>query len=241
VRDRTSSVLKLILLCLVSALLLGIASAQAPAGGPRPGAARGVEPAERPPIPRPGLLFAEEWRQTAQGGEHPVTAQSNSDARLDLKLYVPAGQILLTGAAGDENFPIHVWTGLCTSPCAVAFRDKRNFADLSGLARIRWNTKMSGFHRVRPIVRLADGSWWVGDQASGTTRDWLVSEISYADLRWLKLDIDRVVTVGTLVDTLDLKKVDEIGFADLMPASGHGPGGWADVAQIEVYARAVPR
>ena len=28
---------------------------------------------------------------------------------------------------------------------------------------------------------------------------------------------------------------------DLMPGSGHGPGGRVDVAQIEVYARPVPR
>ncbi|HEV7633354.1 MAG TPA: hypothetical protein VGO41_10230, partial [Steroidobacteraceae bacterium] len=71
--------------------------------------------------------------------------------------------------------------------------------------------------------------------------DWIVSEISYAELRWLKLDIDRVVTTGLLVDKLDLSKVDEIGFADLTPSSGHGPGGWSDVAQIELYGKAVPR
>jgi hypothetical protein len=131
--------------------------------------------------------------------------------------------------------------GLCTTPCAVAFREKTRFADLTGLARIRWNTKMSGFHQVRPIVKLADGTWWVGDRAQGTTADWLVSEISYADLRWLKLDIARVVTVGNRVDKIDLGRVDEIGFADLMPGSGHGPGGWADVAQVEVYGMPVAR
>jgi hypothetical protein len=49
------------------------------------------------------------------------------------------------------------------------------------------------------------------------------------------------VTTGTLVEHVDLSKVDEIGFIDLMPGSGHGPGGWSDVAQIEVYAKAVPR
>jgi hypothetical protein len=43
------------------------------------------------------------------------------------------------------------------------------------------------------------------------------------------------------VDKLDLTRVDEIGFADLMPGSGHGPGGWSDVAQVEVYGQAVAR
>jgi hypothetical protein len=201
--------------------------AQAPAGAAR--------------LTRPPLFFRQEWKQSPQGGEHPVGPGSVSDPDLDLQLYVPAGQILLTGAAGDENAPIHVWTGLCTTPCALAFRDKMHFADLSGLARIRWNTKMSGFHQVRPIVKLADGTWLVADHADGTTRDWLVSEISYADLRWLRLDIARIVTVGVPLDKVDLTKVDEIGFADLMPSSGHGPGGWADVAQLEVFGSAVAR
>ncbi len=168
-------------------------------------------------------------------------SDSIGNASLELKLYVPAGQLLLTGSPGDEGNPTHVWTGMCTSPCALALRDKARFADLSGLARIRWNTKMSGFHQVRPIVKLADGTWLVGDRADGGTRDWLISEIPYADLRWLKLDIARVVTVGTFVDKVDLTKVDEIGFADLMPSSGHGPGGWADVAQIEVFGKPVAR
>ena len=202
-------------------------------------------PAGPPKLQRPGLLFKEEWRQTdhstEHAGEHPATPDSIGNANLELKLYVPAGQILLTGAPNDENNPTHVWTGMCTSPCAVAFREKTHFADLTGLARIRWNTKVSGFHQVRPIVKLADGTWLIGDHADGSTRDWLVSEISYADLRWLKLDIARIVTTGAWLEKVDLTKVDEIGFADLIPSSGHGPGGWSDVAQVEVYAKAVAR
>ena len=202
-------------------------------------------PAGPPKLQRPGLFFKEEWQQTdhstEHAGEHPVTPDSIGNANLELKLYVPAGQILLTGAPNDENNPTHVWTGMCTSPCAVAFREKTHFADLTGLARIRWNTKVSGFHQVRPIVKLADGTWLIGDHADGSTRDWLVSEISYADLRWLKLDIARVVTTGAWLEKVDLTKVDEIGFADLIPSSGHGPGGWSDVAQVEVYAKAVAR
>jgi hypothetical protein len=199
--------------------------------------ALGAAPAQRAP-----LFFREEWRQTATGGEHATTAESVSNADLELKLYGPSGKsILLTGNAGDDNNPIHLWTGMCTSPCAVALREKHSFADLTGLARIRWNTKMSGFHRIRPIVKLADGSWWIGDEAQGRTRDWAISEISWADLHWLKLDIERVVTTGVVVESIDLARVDEIGFADLMPGSGHGPGGWSDVAQIEVYGKAVSR
>jgi hypothetical protein len=57
----------------------------------------------------------------------------------------------------------------------------------------------------------------------------------------MKLDITRAVATGTTVEHVDLSKVDQIGFVDLMPGSGHGPGGWSDVAQVEVYGRPVTR
>jgi len=38
----------------------------------------------------------------------------------------------------------------------------------------------------------------------------------------------------------NLSKVDEIGFVDLTPGSGHGQGGYSDVGWIEVYGKPVP-
>ena len=46
---------------------------------------------------------------------------------------------------------------------------------------------------------------------------------------------------GNIVDKPDLSKVDETGFADLVPGSGHGPRGWIDVAAIEVFGKPVKR
>jgi hypothetical protein len=213
-----------------------VIGAEAPPQAPA-GARQGGPAARRPP-----LFFREEWKMVVSQQEHPVAGNELSNPNLELKLYGTASkEIQLTGVAGDESNPVHVWTGSCTSPCAVAFRDKTNMVDLSGLARIRWNTKMSGFHQIRPIVKLADGTWLVGDRADGSPRDWIVSEFFLADVRWLRLDIAQVVTKGTILDTVDLTKVEEVGFADLMPGSGHGPGGWADVAQVEVYGKPVPR
>jgi hypothetical protein len=206
-----------------------------------PAAAATASAAPAPKPMRPPLFFREEWQQSAKGGEHPVGADSVGNSDLELQLHVPAGEILLTGSAGDESNPIHVWTGMCTTPCAASFRSRTRLVDLSGLARIRWNTKMSGYHQIRPIVKLADGTWLVGDQATGSTRDWLLGEVAFADLRWMKLDIARVVATGTLLDKVDLTRVEAVGFADLMPGSGHGPGGWSDVAQVEVYGVPVVR
>ena len=106
---------------------------------------------------------------------------------------------------------------------------------------IRWDVKIVGFHMLRPLLKLADGTWLVGDRADGSARDWLVSEIDFADVRWMKLDITRAVATGTTLEHVDLSKVDQIGFVDLMPGSGHGPGGWSDLAQFEVYAKSVAR
>ena len=218
------------------------APAQQPAGGAgaRAGGA-GARAGGAGPARRPALFLKEEWKQNEKSDEHPISQESVGNPNLELKLYGPSGkEILLTGRVGDENNPVHPWTGMCTTPCGLALRDKTNFADLTGLARIRWNTKTSGFHQIRPIVKLADGNWYVGDRADASTRDWLVSEFNLADVRWLKLDIARAVTTGNFV-TIDLSKVDEIGFVDLMPGSGHGAGGWVDVAQFEVYGKPVPR
>lgn len=215
------------ILCVAGAAL----AQEAPRGGGRSGPAR-----------RPGLFFREEWGQTEKGGEHPTGPESVTNPNLELKLYGPTGkEVLLTGAKTDDNNPIHLWTGMCTSPCAVALRDKANMADLTGLARIRWTTKMSGFHQVRPIVKLADGRWLVGDKADGTVADWRVSEINFSELKWLVLDIEKVVTKGNFVPNPDLSKVDEIGYVDLLPGSGHGAGGWSDVGAIEVFGSAVKR
>jgi hypothetical protein len=213
--------------------------------------AQQTQPTAAPPAaPRAGertgarapLFFREEWKTVAGGGEHAVTQEQVASANLELKLYGPSGkEVQALGSATDPSNPPHVWTGLTTSPVAVALRDKANYVDLGGLARIRWQTKVSGFHKVRPIVKLADGTWLVGDHADGSPLDWHDSDFSIAEVRWLKLDVDKVLTRGNWVEHPDLTKVDEVGFTDLMPGSGHGPGGWSDVAWFEVYGKPVKR
>jgi hypothetical protein len=224
----------LILAAVVLASMFSPAAAQERGGGRGPAAPRTT---------RPPLFLKEEWKQTPAGGEHPVIpSEALSNPNLELNLYGSTSkEIQVTGSAQDENNPIHLWTGGCTTPCAITLRDKNNYADLTGLARIRWLTKVSGFHQVRPIVKLADGTWLVGDHADGSTSDWLHSEFSLADVRWLRIDVNTVVTKGNFVDKPDLGKVDEIGFVDLVPGSGHGPGGWVDVATFEVFGKPVRR
>lgn len=148
-------------------------------------------------------------------------------------------------AQGAPTDPPNLWTGVCSTPVAATLRDRANFVDLTGLARIRWVTRVSGFHAVRPVLKLADGTWLVGDfadgQASSNSTLFLESEFAVASVRWLALDIGRVVTRGAWVEKPDLSRVDEVGFADLMPGSGHGWGGFVNVGRIEVHGRPVRR
>jgi len=223
---------------LASAALASAASAQPAAPAAGAAGARPAAPAENPQ--RAPLLWKEEWKQNEGGKEGPLNITGSvGNADLELKLYGPGPKLNMLGKNGDDGNPAHVFSGEATSQMAFAFHSKKGPADLSGLSRIRVNTKMSGLHKVYPIVKLAGGDWYMADKAAGaSTKDWVVEDIPLSDARWYKLDIANVVTKGNPVDKIDLSKVEEIGFADIIPASGHGPGGWFDVGQIEVYGRA---
>jgi len=232
-----------VILSLNIVLALGVVAtivAQEP--GAAKGAVKGKGGKGKAVAARPKLFLREEWKQLPTNAEHLVDQASLANPDLELKLYNSTGEgIQMTGTTGLESNPPHIWTGLCEGPCAATLRHKTKFADLTGLARIKANVKSSGFHQVRPMVKLANGTYLVADAAVGTFTDWLNYEFAVADLRWLTLDPKRVVTTGTWVNNPDLSKVDEIGFADLMPGSGHGAGGWVDVAEVEVYANSVDR
>jgi hypothetical protein len=192
-------------------------------------------PAERSaPQPVP-LFFRENWKDTAA---IPVTQEVVSNPALELRVY---GATKDDMTVNNEGGVPHVWTGLCPGGCAVVLRHRDSFADLTGKARIKWYTKTSGFHEIRPIVKLANGDWLVGDHADRYTYDFHETEFYLADVRWLKLDIAKVQTKGVLLDKVDLSRVDEIGFVDLTPGSGHGLGGFSDVGWMEVYGKPVKR
>jgi hypothetical protein len=195
------------------------------------------------PRPQSPLFFREEWKPVPGAPvEHPVTQAALANPNLELKLYGPSGKdIQENGGPTVPNNPTHVWTGLCAQTCALAVRDKNNYVDLSGLAKIHWYTKVTGLHQLHLILKLADGTWILGEHGDGTVFDYHDSEFTVSEERWIKLDIDKVVTRGRWLDKVDLTKVDEIGFTDLMPGSGHGDGGYSDLGWFEVYGKPVPR
>ena len=204
-------------------------------------ASAGDGPPPGPP-PRPGLFFEETWQQLPQGGEQPISQAHVANAALELKLYGPENaELQITGIDGSDVNPTHTWSGLCGAGCTFAFRHKNAFADLSGAARIMIQSKTSGFHKIHPFIKLADGSTYVGDYEIGQTYDFLFTEFRIQEVQWIVFNTETGVTRGVLLPEIDLSKVDEIGFTDLQPGADHGAGGWSDVAVVRVYANAVPR
>lgn len=211
----------------VSLLFATAALAQEPAR-------RGGGPPE-PPKPAP-LFFKETWKQAP--GNVPVTQEFVTNPDLQLNLYGTGKEDF--GVTSEGNVP-HIWTGLCATACALTLSNKDSYVDLTGRGKIRWFTKTSGFHQVRPVLKLADGTFLVGDHVDANTFDYHESEFYLSEVRWLKLDMPKVQTKGVLLDKVDLSKVEAVGFADLSPGSGHGTGGYSDVAWIEVYGKPVKK
>jgi hypothetical protein len=240
--------MKLIHIFVLLPLLVSPAFSQQ--ASPAPGAPS--MPAPRPRPQPPPLFLKEEWqRPRGATGQLDVTPGNVSNPNLELTLYgTDSKRISISGSPDPGGDPLNLWTGMAASPVAATLRDKRNYVNLTGLAKLRWVTRASGFHVVRPVVKLADGTMLVGDHTDASTTTFLESEFTFTGLRWIRLDPARVVTVGVYgpmgeasawVDNPDLSKVDEVGFVDLMPGTGHGSGGWINVGRLEVYGVAVSR
>jgi hypothetical protein len=203
--------------------------------------------AARPRVVRPPLFLDENWKQPTvpvSPTDHawPSATDQVASENLTLQFYgTDSSHLLLSGTHQTDINPLNFWNGVCNSPIAVTLRDKDNYVDLTGLAKIHWTTRTSGFHVVRPVVKLADGTYLVGDVPSGQRTDFDESEVSFSEIRWIKLDPMRVVTTGNWVENPDLSKVDEVGYADLIPGSGHGNGGWVNVGHLQVYGKPVKR
>ncbi|HXD74787.1 MAG TPA: hypothetical protein VN628_13660 [Vicinamibacterales bacterium] len=178
----------------------------------------------------------------------PLTQTALATPNVDLQLYGDGKDIVVATGNGPQ-LP-RLFFGLCTGPCGFTLRDKDNAFDLRGRASLRFTTIVSGFHKVRPIIRLTDGRLLVGDQAEGSTADYHHYDISFADCRWLALDPVRGVTLGATWVQPDLSSVDEVGVFDILPGSGAWPnagqpvekqpappaGGWIAISNLELWA-----
>lgn len=216
-RNRLMSITGIILVTLIQTQTV---LAQPPAGRPAPPA----------PIP---LLFKETWKLLPDSVT--LTSEHVTNPALEMTLYGQDHE--LSPASGTP----HIWTGVCAPACGVTLKMKDSYADLSGRAHIMWHSRTSGYHQIRPLVKLADGRLLVGDFADENPYDYRVVDFNLAQVRWLLLDPETLTTKGVFLPEVDLSRVDEVGFIDLLRGSGHGFGGYSTVGNFEVYGKAVAR
>jgi hypothetical protein len=209
-----------------------------------------ASPALAQPPPAPVQLFTLALENDTR---LPLTQTTVTTPNVDLQLYGDGRNIVVATGAGPR-LP-RLFFGLCKGPCGFTLRDRTNAFDLRGRASIRVTTIVSGFHRVRPIIKLADGTLLIGDQAEGSTADYHQYDISFSDVRWLRLDPVRGVTLGGAFVAADLSKVEEVGVFDIIPGSGvwtiegapletqpaPPAGGWIAVSALELRGQLVKR
>ena len=238
---RNSMVLMLFISAVYGAAFSGVAAqrgAQAPAA-----------PAAEAQQTMPTLLFREQWRQVDGAVAVPTSPRRSQNKywlaaqsavtspNVELKLY---GSDAKNVTVYQHEGRYDLWTGLAGSPVAVLVKDRRNFIDLTGLARVRAILRTGNLHTLHPIVRLADGSLVAGSHVISTDGQFLQVEVSFPNQRWFTVEADTLAVKGS-AEKVDLTRVDEVGFVDLAPAGGHGNSGWANISWIEVYAKPVPR
>lgn len=204
---------------------------------------------------RPPLFFQETWKPptAAPGTSCPVcnpvtqklvTREFVDNPNLEVKLYGPgAKQLIVTQRTAPKDDPTFIWSGLATAHWLITLRHKTHNVDLSSpVAKIKWRTSMNGFNVLRPVIKLADGTFLVGDKTEPESADWRESEIPIADIRWRILEPEAVTLApgSPWMDHPDLTQVEEIGFTDMSRSRRHS-GGLTRLDYLEVYGNPVPR
>lgn len=194
------------------------------------GAARGLAADERP-----GLLFREDWKESPAAT--PLTQEHVANPDLIVTRHGPAeAQIKKSHHDKPADDPYYIWSGQAERNWAISLKHRSLLIDLTGLAKIRWRAKQSGFRQLRVILKLADGTWLVSDQYDGDSADWRIREFNVQDIRWRTLDIEKICE-GPWAANPDLSRVAEIGCTDLMTGGGTSS---SRLDWIEVYAKAGP-
>jgi len=204
------------------------------------------------------LIFREDFK-TDKVGEVQLTQAAITNPNVELKLYGPGSKpgnadqsgLLLSNEADPVNpgkTESIVWTGVAEATWGVFLKDKNNYMDLRDTARLKWRTRSRSLHELRLLVKLADGTMWAADYTEPLSTYMHESEVFFVDIvRWRQVNPEAMAEARAKAGEplwktgLDLSKVDEIGFSDLMAGAGHGTQGNVAVDWIEVYGNPVKR
>jgi hypothetical protein len=218
---------------------------------------RGAQNAPAPAPKRATLVFRETFKGPTPGvpASRALTAADTDNSGVEMKLYGPGANAkpdhesgLLLNQADDEAKPgtnmSFIWSGVTEGNWTVMLKDKNNLVDMTGPAKIRWRTRPRSFHVLRPVVKLPDGTMMIGDYGEPGSTYWRETEFFLEDIpRWRAMNPETadMMRGANWKNSIDLSRIDEIGFTDLSRGAGHGAEGNSAVDWIEVYGRPVKR
>lgn len=182
------------------------------------------------------LVFREDWAETPPA--LPITQEHVASEDLTLHLYGPGGDRVKKSHHEEPPLdPYYVWSGRCDGTWAVTLSHGGTVVDLSGPeAEIRWRSRPSGFRAIRVVLKLADGSWLVSEQADTKRGTWHEWRLSIREADWWRLNIE-TVTEREPAESPNLSRVTEVGFTDLM-RGGSSPAS-SRIDWIEVRGKTV--
>ena len=219
---------------------------------------RGAAPAAAPAAPKTAKLIFRETFKGPQAGRERSTALKATDvdnANVQMTLLGPGANAkpdhesgLLMNQGDDEAKPgtnmSFIWSGVTEGNWAVMLKDKNNMLDLTGPAKIRWRHRPRSFHVLRPLVKLADGTIFIGDYGEPGSSYWRETEFYLEDIpRWRAMNpmTADMARAAVWQKSIDLSKVDEIGFTDLSGGAGHGAEGNSAIDWLEVHGNPIKR
>ena len=186
---------------------------------------------------RPPLFLREDWKEIPAA--IPVTQEHVANKDLILGLYGPGcDSIRKSHHDTPADDPYYIWSGPCKGNWAVTLKNNKSYVDLSGFAKIIWRSRQSGLRCLHLVLKLADGTWLVSSQCDDLSKDWRIHEFNIMDINWYILDIRSVVEMRP-ASNVNLSRVDEIGFTDLM--TGGESDACSRIDWIEVYGKPVNR
>jgi hypothetical protein len=186
---------------------------------------------------RPSLFFREDFKEIPAAT--PVTKEHIVNKDVIIGLYGPGGDSIKKShhdVPADD--PYYIWSGVCKGNWVMTLKKDKSYVDLSGYAKIIWRSKQAGYRCLHVVIKLANGTWLVSDQCDDRSQDWRIREFNIMDINWYELNIKSVIE-GNPVKNVNLSRVDEIGFTDLM--TGGGSDACSRLDWIEVYGNSIDR
>jgi hypothetical protein len=186
---------------------------------------------------RPSLFFREDFKEIPAAT--PVTKEHIVNKDVIIGLYGPGGDSIKKShhdVPADD--PYYIWSGVCKGNWVMTLKKDKSYVDLSGYAKIIWRSKQAGYRCLHVVIKLANGTWLVSDQCDDRSQDWRIREFNIMDINWYELNIKSVIE-GNPVKNVNLSRVDEIGFTDLM--TGGGSDACSRLDWIEVYGNSKDR